>query len=97
MSKPGFYTAANYERANKFLEWIANRIHTNTNYATVGTLQVINEPVHGGSWTDEATDMVKNFYPKAYARIQAAETKLSVADSKRLHIQFMVRKSLGQR
>ncbi|KAJ8122654.1 hypothetical protein ONZ43_g1202 [Nemania bipapillata] len=31
---PGFFTAANYERANNFLEWMTERIHTNTSYRT---------------------------------------------------------------
>lgn len=66
---------------------MTNRIHTNGNYTTVGMLQVLNEPVRGGV---NATDMRKNFYPKAYERIQAAEAKLNVAKADRLHIQFMV-------
>ncbi|CAG9947752.1 unnamed protein product [Clonostachys rosea f. rosea IK726] len=86
VNPPQFYTSANYERALKFLEWMTNRIHTNGNYTTVGMLQVLNEPVRGGV---NATDMRKNFYPKAYERIQAAEAKLNVAKADRLHIQFM--------
>lgn len=37
-----------------------------------------------------AADMIENFYPAAYQRIQDVETELKIADSKRLHIQFMV-------
>lgn len=90
MPEPGFYTAANYERANKFLEWMTNRIHTNGNYSSVGMLQVLNEPMHGSKWEKYTTSMIKDFYPAAYKRIQAAETKLGIPNSKRLHIQFMV-------
>ncbi|KAF4996493.1 hypothetical protein FDECE_12409 [Fusarium decemcellulare] len=86
---PGFYTPENYERALKFLEWMTKRIHTNGNYTTVGMLQVLNEPVHVAKWKAEAADMIENFYPKAFQRIQAMEGYLKVADSERLHIQFM--------
>ncbi|KAH6893337.1 glycoside hydrolase superfamily [Thelonectria olida] len=86
---PGFYTPENYERAYKFLEWMTKRIHVNGNYTTVGMLQVLNEPVHVAAWKDDAADMIENFYPGAYGRIQAMEGYLSVAKADRLHIQFM--------
>ncbi|CAG2005534.1 unnamed protein product [Fusarium graminearum] len=70
---PRFYTPENYERAYKFLEWMTKRIHTNGNYTTVGMLEVLNEPVHVPKWKDEAADMIKNYYPNAYKRIQAME------------------------
>lgn len=70
---------------------MTKRIHTNGNYTTVGMLEVMNEPVRSGKWKAEATDMRKNFYPKAFHRIQAMEGYLDVAESDRLHIQFMVR------
>ncbi|KAF7551354.1 hypothetical protein G7Z17_g5040 [Cylindrodendrum hubeiense] len=86
---PGFYTAANYERAYKFLEWMTKRIHTHDNYTSVGMLQVLNEPVHVAAWKEEAADMIKTFYPAAYERIQDMENDLEIADADRLHIQFM--------
>ncbi|KAF9771352.1 hypothetical protein IL306_011011 [Fusarium sp. DS 682] len=87
---PGFYTAENYERAFKFLEWMTKRIHTNGNYTTVGMLEVLNEPVHArGEWKDKAADMIKNYYPGAYKRIQAMEGYLKVPKADRLHIQYM--------
>ncbi|KAM0198993.1 hypothetical protein ACHAPI_003437 [Fusarium lateritium] len=86
---PGFYTPENYERAYKFLEWMTKRIHTNGNYTTVGMLEVLNEPVHVPKWKDEAADMIKNYYPNAYKRIQAMEGYLKVPAADRLHIQFM--------
>lgn len=72
---------------------MTKRIHTNGNYTTVGMIEVMNEPVRSGKWQAEATDMRKNFYPKAFHRIQAMEGYLDVAESDRLHIQFMVQLS----
>lgn len=69
---------------------MTKRIHTNGNYTTVGMLEVLNEPVRSGKWKAEATDMRKNFYSKAFHRIQAMEGYLDIAESDRLHIQFMV-------
>lgn len=88
---PQFYTPENYERAYKFLEWMTKRIHTNGNYTTVGMLEVLNEPVHVPKWKAEAADMIKNYYPNAYKRIQSMEGYLKVAEADRLHVQFMVR------
>lgn len=87
---PGFYTADNYERANKFLEWMAERIHTNGNYSSVFMLEVMNEPVHSGDYPDLAADMIANFYPAAWSRIRAKESDLGVAEDDQLHIQLMV-------
>ncbi|KAI6756965.1 hypothetical protein HG530_011563 [Fusarium avenaceum] len=86
---PQFYKPENYERAYKFLEWMTKRIHTNGNYTTVGMLEVLNEPVHVAKWKAEAADMIKNYYPNAYKRIQAMEGYLKVAEADRLHVQFM--------
>ncbi|XXG96016.1 hypothetical protein Hte_002293 [Hypoxylon texense] len=89
VSYPGFYTQENYERANKFLEWMAERIHTNNSYRTVGTLQVMNEPVHASDYGSLAADMIANFYPSAWNRIRSREDQLGVSPSDRLHIQMM--------
>ncbi|KAI0839897.1 glycoside hydrolase family 5 protein [Hypoxylon sp. FL0890] len=89
VSTPGFYTPDNYERAYKFLEWMTERIHTNNNYRTVGTLEVMNEPVHSGDYPSQAADMVANYYPNAWTRIRKAEDKLNVAADKRVNIQMM--------
>ncbi|KAL9471862.1 hypothetical protein ACSS6W_009803 [Trichoderma asperelloides] len=89
VSQPGFYTEANYERAADFLEWMTERIHTNATYASVGMLEVLNEPVHSGDFPDQAADMVNTYYPLAWNRIRDTESKLGVSDDKRLHIQFM--------
>lgn len=90
VDSPGFYTGDNYERAYKFLEWMTERVHTNSAYFNVGMLQVINEPVHSGDYPSEAVDMVANYYPNAWTRIRDREAQLSVADADKLHIQYMV-------
>ncbi|KAE9963356.1 hypothetical protein BLS_009374 [Venturia inaequalis] len=79
----GFYTTSGYDRANKFLSWMTNIIHTHSAYRTVGTLQVLNEPTSGHP------TLVSEFYPKAYAAIRAAESAISVPPANQLHIQFM--------
>lgn len=86
---PGFYTYENYERALKFLEWMALRIHSNQNYRTVGVIQVMNEPVHSSNYPSEAADMVETFYPAAYSRIRTAERSLGVRPHQQLKIQYM--------
>ncbi|KAM5363209.1 hypothetical protein ACJA88_013647 [Fusarium oxysporum] len=68
---------------------MANRIHTNDKYRNVGTLQVMNEPVHSGDYPNDAANMIKNFYPKAYDAIRKAESALGVSDANKLHIQYM--------
>lgn len=87
---PGFYTADNFDRASNFLEWMAERIHTNELYANVGMLQAMNEPVHANQYGSEAAYMIAEFYPQAWRRIRAVEERLGVTGGDRLHIQFMV-------
>lgn len=72
---------------------MTERIHTNATYASVGMLEVINEPVHSGDYPSQAADMVNTYYPLAWNRIRDTESRLGVSDGKRLHIQFMVRSS----
>ncbi|KAG6555097.1 hypothetical protein Mapa_003132 [Marchantia paleacea] len=84
---PGFFTPANYERAYKFLEWMARIRHTNKNFATVGALQVINEP--RPQTPSEKASLVDEFYPTAYDRIRAVEDRLRIPQNRRLHIQMM--------
>lgn len=90
LSTPGLYTAENYQRAVDFLEWMAERIHTNANYRTTGVLQVMNEPVHADEkYSTQAADMNANFYPAAYKAIRAKEATLGVSPSNELKVQFM--------
>ncbi|KAI1175660.1 glycoside hydrolase superfamily [Nemania sp. FL0916] len=87
--QPGFYTPYNYERACRFLEWMTERIHTHAAYASVGMLQVLNEPVHSDNYPWQAADMVANFYPGAWNRIRQCEADMGIAVRDKLHIQFM--------
>ena len=45
----GFYVDWQYERTYKWLEWMTNIIHTNTNFAQAGTIQLVNEPSRMGT------------------------------------------------
>lgn len=87
---PGFFTVANYERANNFLEWMTERIHTNTSYRTVGMIEVINEPIKRRVNATDADDELVNFYPAAWDRIRGRESELGIAKEDMLHIQYMV-------
>ncbi|KAK5996164.1 Glucan endo-1,6-beta-glucosidase B [Cladobotryum mycophilum] len=89
VGQPGFYNHDNYQRAADFLSWMAERMHTNPNYATAGMLQVMNEPVHAGDYGREASDMIHTFYPMAWNAIRDKESKLGVPANKKLHIQYM--------
>ncbi|KAI0856991.1 glycoside hydrolase family 5 protein [Xylaria cubensis] len=88
-ANPGFFTVANYERANQFLEWMTERIHTNDAYRTVGMIEVINEPIKRRVNAMDADNMLKNFYPAAWNRIRDRESKLGIAKEDMLHIQYM--------
>lgn len=94
---PGFYTQANYERACRFLEWMAERVHTKAEYRNVYALEVLNEPIRRDQPIDGSTataarmaqDMVDNFYPEAWRRIRAREAELGTREQDYLHIMFM--------
>jgi aryl-phospho-beta-D-glucosidase BglC (GH1 family) len=62
-SEPGFYQDYQYERALKFLEWMAGLIHSTDEFRNVGMLEVVNEPVQDD---DKASSMRENYYPKAF-------------------------------
>ncbi|KAF2495681.1 glycoside hydrolase [Lophium mytilinum] len=80
----GFYQDYQYDRAYKFLQFITNRIHSNTAYRTVGMLEVLNEPVNGQS------SLVNTYYPTAFSKIRETESGLGITDNaKKLHVQFM--------
>ncbi|KAI1743351.1 glycoside hydrolase family 5 protein [Xylaria scruposa] len=88
-ANPGFFTDGNYERANQFLEWMTQRIHTHDAYRTVGMIEVINEPIKRRVNATDADDMLKNFYPAAWDRIRDRERELGIAKEDMLHIQYM--------
>lgn len=62
-SDPGFYQEDQYERALKFLEWIAEQVHQNDKFRNVGMLEIVNEPVQDA---DKAGSVRWNYYPKAF-------------------------------
>lgn len=91
----GFFNSYNFGRAEKWLSWMTNRIHTNSAYASVGMIEVLNEPVSrhdaGGRYPAPGEDpgLVQTYYPAALKAVRDAESSLNVADSKKLHVQFM--------
>lgn len=91
----GFYNAYNFGRAEKWLSWMTNRIHTNNAYRSVGMIEVLNEPVSrhdgGGRYPAPGEDpgLVQSYYPDALKAVRDAEASLGVANDKKLHVQFM--------
>ncbi|KAI1809315.1 beta-1,6-glucanase [Poronia punctata] len=90
----GFFQDNEYERAEKWLAWMAERIHTNDAYSSVGMLEVLNEPVseHDGERypaPNQVPSMIETFYPAALKAIRDKEAELGVSDDKKLHVQFM--------
>ncbi|KAL6692395.1 glycoside hydrolase family 5 protein [Trichoderma pleuroticola] len=90
----GFYNSYNYGRAEKWLSWMTNRIHTNPAYSTVGMIEVLNEPVSrhdGGRYPAPGQDpsLVQTYYPGALKAVRDAEAALNVPSNKKLHVQFM--------
>jgi len=58
---PGFYDNGDaYERSYKFLEWLTTNIHTKSELANVGMIEILNEPIQDQSKTQ---GMLNNFYP----------------------------------
>lgn len=90
----GFFNDYNYGRAEKWLSWMTTRIHTNAAYASVGMIEVVNEPVSqhdGARWPAPGEDpgLVQTYYPGALRAVRDAEAALQVPDDRRLHVQFM--------
>ncbi|KAI0011707.1 glycoside hydrolase family 5 protein [Xylariaceae sp. FL0662B] len=91
----GFFNDYNFGRAERWLSWMTNRIHTNPAYATVGMIGVLNEPVskHDGGnrypAPGQVPGLVQTYYPGALKAVRDAEAALGVGDGRRLHVQFM--------
>lgn len=89
----GFYNDYNFDRACKWLSWMTKRIHSNPAYASVGMIEVLNEPVSkhdaNGRYPAPGEDpgLVQKYYPRALQAVRDAES--NVPDSKKLHVQFM--------
>ncbi|KAF4979260.1 hypothetical protein FZEAL_4505 [Fusarium zealandicum] len=95
-NKPaGFFNDYNFGRAEKWLDWMTRRIHSNPAYSSVGMIGVLNEPVSkhdgGGRYPAPGQDpgLVEKYYPGALKAIRDAEDALQVSDDRKLHVQFM--------
>ena len=62
-------------------------IHNNTNFRGIGMLEMVNEPERGDNTKTES--LRNEYYPGAFERIRAAESKANVPSDKALHIQMM--------
>ncbi|KAL9112065.1 MAG: hypothetical protein Q9227_003685 [Pyrenula ochraceoflavens] len=82
----GFYVDYQYERALKYLEWMTTNIHTNSNFSTVGMIELVNEPIQSAN---DVPGLTSSFYPQAFSRIRAAEAAVTVPASSALTIQMM--------
>ncbi|KAK7959085.1 beta-1-6-glucanase [Apiospora aurea] len=89
----GFFNDYNFDRACKWLSWMTKRIHSNPAYASVGMIEVLNEPVSkhdaDGRYPPPGEDpgLVEKYYPRALKAVRDAES--GVPDDKKLHVQFM--------
>ncbi|GIZ39418.1 hypothetical protein CKM354_000280100 [Cercospora kikuchii] len=98
-NKPaGFFNDYNFGRAQKWLSWMTKRIHSNSAYSSVGTIEVLNEPVSNHDANGrypapgEVPGLIQKYYPAALKAVRDAEASLNVPDSKKLHVQFMSKK-----
>ncbi|KAI8630464.1 glycoside hydrolase family 5 protein [Xylariaceae sp. FL1651] len=103
-TKAGFFNDYDYGRAEQWLAWMTNRIHTNPAYSTVGMIEVLNEPVSQHDHNDngprypadgQVPGMIDTYYPGALAAVRNAEAALNVPANKKLHVQFMSTKWLS--
>ncbi|KAF8860603.1 glycoside hydrolase [Acephala macrosclerotiorum] len=85
-STPGFYVDYQYARAETFLSWLTNLIHTTHAFRNVGMIGIVNEPLQNA---DAVATMRTNYYPAAYSAIRSAESALGVAANNYLHVQPM--------
>lgn len=91
----GFFNDYNFGRAERWMSWMARRIHTNAAYRTVGMIEVLNEPVSrhdaNGRYPapGEVPGLVQTYYPAALKAVRDVEAQLGVPDDKKLHVQYM--------
>ncbi|KAG5978173.1 hypothetical protein E4U55_006314 [Claviceps digitariae] len=98
-NKPaGFFNDYNFGRAEKWLAWMTRRIHSNPAYASVGMIEVLNEPVSAHDPDNrypapgQVPGLVQKYYPAALKAVRDAEAVLNVPDHRKLHVQFMSEK-----
>ncbi|KAM3468130.1 hypothetical protein MY5147_008237 [Beauveria neobassiana] len=92
----GFFNDYNFGRAEKWMSWMARRIHTNNAYRTVGMIEVLNEPVSGHDAAGrypapgEVPGLIQQYYPAALKAVRDVEAELGISDdAKKLHVQYM--------
>ncbi|RMZ70956.1 glycoside hydrolase family 5 [Pyrenophora seminiperda CCB06] len=73
---------------------MTRRIHTTPSYAaTVGIIQVVNEPQtgrdKGGMPQAEKDTLTQIYYPSALRAVRTAENDLGIPTSSRIHVQYM--------
>ncbi|KAG6002740.1 hypothetical protein E4U21_002797 [Claviceps maximensis] len=94
----GFFNDYNFGRAEKWLAWMTRRIHTKPAYASVGMIEVLNEPVSAQDpgrrypAPGQVPGLVEKFYPAALRAVRDAEATLGIRDEHRLHVQFVSEK-----
>lgn len=92
-NQAGFFDNYNFDRACKWLTWMANRIHSHPAYASVGMIGVLNEPVSMHDPDNrypapgQVPGLVETYYPQALKAVRDAE--MEVPDDRKLHVQFM--------
>jgi len=59
----GFYVDYQYARAEQFLSWLTNLIHTTYAFRNVGMIGIVNEPIQNA---DTVVTMRSSYYPGAY-------------------------------
>jgi hypothetical protein len=59
----GFYVDYQYARAQQFLAWLTNLIHTTNAFRNVGMLGIANEPIQNAN---TVATMLSDYYPAAY-------------------------------
>jgi glucan endo-1,6-beta-glucosidase len=59
----GFYVDYQYTRAEQFLSWLTNLIHTTSAFRNVGMIGIVNEPIQNSG---TVATMLTDYYPAAY-------------------------------
>ncbi|POS81001.1 hypothetical protein DHEL01_v200574, partial [Diaporthe helianthi] len=84
-NKPaGFYTKDNFERAERWMSWMTERIHSHPAYSTVGMIEVLNEPISKNDAQNrypapgEDPGLVQDYYPGALKAVRDTEASLNV-------------------
>jgi len=101
----GFFNVYNFGCAQKWMGWMARRIHTTPSYrAAVGMIEVLNEPVSEHDNHDDyrrypapgqVPGLTEAYYPAALRAVRDVESSLGISPDQQLHVVFMDKKWLG--